>query len=117
MLASASRGKYVMGLGPKFAELIESAADAAVKANPQASKEAANRAASGRLFRLISRFYRDQLRTALPRTVDSSFHDGACRAIDAVRGAERLLDAQVNLAFVGEWLSAELVAAAEPQNA
>lgn len=114
MLASASRGKYVLGLGPKIAELIESAAEAAVKANPQASKEAANRAAASRLFKLISRFFRDQLRTGLPRNVDATYHDVACRAIDAVRKAEQLLDAQVNLAFVGEWLSAELVASAEP---
>lgn len=114
MLREAARGKYSMGLGPKIAELIEKQAESVVKANPQASKEAANRAAASRLFRLISRFYRDHLRSGLPRGVDSGFNDGACRAIDAVRQAERLVDAQVNLTFIGEWLSAELVAAAEP---
>ena len=113
MLAGAARGKYAMTLGPKFAELIDAQAAAAVAANPQASKEAATRAAAGRMFRLVSRFYRDQLRSGLPRNVDSSFHDGACRAIDAVRRAESLVDSQVNLTFVGEWLSAELVAASE----
>lgn len=113
MLREAARGKYSMGLGPRIAELIEKQAESVVKANPQASKEAANRAAASRLFRMVSRFYRDHLRTALPRTVDGSFNDGACRAIEAVRQAERLVDAQVNFTFIGEWLSAELVAAAE----
>jgi DNA polymerase-3 subunit delta' len=114
MLRDAARGKYTLAMGPTFKSLIAEYAEAVEKADKTASKDAANRAAAARIFRMISRFYRDQLRSGLPRNVDASYHDAACRAIDAVRQAERLIDAQVNLEFVGEWLSAELVAAAEP---
>jgi DNA polymerase-3 subunit delta' len=112
MLAGAAKGKYALGLGPRMAELIEAEAKGVVEASPQSSKEAATRAAAGRMFRMVSRFYRDHLRQGLPRAVDGGYDDAACRAIDAVRRAEQLVEAQVKLTFIGEWLSAELTASA-----
>ena len=117
MLREAARGKYSIGFGATFKKLIAEYADGVVKDDASESKVVANREAASGVFRILSRFYRDQLRSSLPRSVDSSFHDMPCRAIDAIRQAERLVDAQVNLEFIGEWLSGELVAAAEPMPA
>jgi hypothetical protein len=117
MLRESARGKYSMGFGATFKKLIAEYAEGVVKDDASESKVVANREAASGVFRILSRFYRDQLRSSLPRSVDSSFHDMSCRAIDAIRQAERLVDAQVNLEFIGEWLSGELVAAAEPMPA
>jgi DNA polymerase-3 subunit delta' len=104
MLDAAMEGRFVAELGPAMAERVEKYASAWVEARPGASKEAANRLAAGWMFRLAA----SRLREALDRGADARMF---ARAVDALAGAERHLDANVPLLFVFEWLSAELSSA------
>lgn len=110
LLAGASRGKYSSSLAPAIAESIEAAAVGIVGTNAQASKEAATRAAASSMFRFLSRHYRTELRRTLTPANAQGGEPHALRAIDAIQRAERLVDSQVHLSFVAEWLSGELAA-------
>ncbi len=113
LLADASRGKYSSSLAPAITESIEAAAAGIVAASAQASKEAATRSAASRMFRFLSRHYRIELRRTLDPAAQTTTHDNeprALRSIDAVQRAQRLVDSQVQLPFIAEWLSGELAA-------
>lgn len=111
MLGDISRGKDRPELGGVMAKLVEDAAVAAVEADKQASKEAASRQASSRLFRLVLQSLRATLHKATPKPGQASWDEGACRAIDAVEAARRNLESQVSAQFVFEMLSADLAGA------
>jgi DNA polymerase-3 subunit delta' len=106
------KGKYVPSLGVEIAAVVEEAVKAWEDADKQASKEALTRQAARRAFKLIAQLCARELRDGLPRRVDSGSADGAVRAIESIARAERMLDSNVQMLFVAEWLSGELASAA-----
>lgn len=104
LLAAAQQGRYSVELGPAMQELVDGWAKAFVEAHDNASKEAANRAGADWMYRLLASHFRRHLR-------GNGNHAATLVRIDALRDAERELDANVNPLFVFEKLSAELAAA------
>ena len=107
-LNAVDAGRYVSDLGPTMHALVEERAQAVVKATPNASKDAANRAAAAQLFRLIGERYRRRLAEAVVGPVDADEPPMPLRAIDAVQQAQGMLDRNVSLQFVAESLSVSL---------
>jgi DNA polymerase III subunit delta' len=104
-LEAARAGRYTISLGSTMHELVEAWAQAAVEANPNASKEAANKAGADWMMRVLAVFWRGVLR-------DEPGDPGpALACLDAIREAEREVDSNVNPQFVFEKLSAEFAAA------
>lgn len=99
LLAAADRGVYSPGLGPAMAKLIDEHAAGAQKENPDASKEAANRAWSRRMFMYLARRLRDRLRGEGPSA------GLALLGLEACQDAERAVYANVRCADVMENLS------------
>lgn len=110
MLETATQGRYSDELGPAMAELVDKRAAAFVEAHANASKEAANRAGADDMFRLVAWHLSRALRRTGAVEAGGIDPESAARAFDAVRDAERRLDANVNLVFVFEGLSADLTA-------
>lgn len=100
MLARADQGEYVAELGPAMHELIDAWAKDFAERDANNSKELANRIASERMLRLVASHLRRGLTKSDPAR--------AATRLDALRGAERALDANVNLLFVFEKLAAEI---------
>ncbi len=110
MLEATSAGKYTIDLGPTMASLVDQWAKDWVEAHENASKEAANKAGADEMFRLVAEHYRRALRG--PGGKAPSVPPGVtARAFDAIREAETRLDANVDMKFVFEGLSADLCAA------
>lgn len=107
MLAQADRGTFEPGLGPMFAELVESWASGWVdrhKAdNP--SKDAANKAGAARLLDLLSERTRGRLWSAPPGSPEV---ETALRSIDSIAAAHQRLGANVNLRLTLDNLAAQL---------
>lgn len=108
MLEGAAEGGYDAKLGPAMAKFVGDWAEAWVKGRPQASKDAANKAAARHVFTIVSERLRVELRGA------EGERDMArlLASLDAVDEAERRLDSNVSLSVVMEALSVELTLAA-----
>ncbi|MBS0192321.1 MAG: hypothetical protein U0573_06820 [Phycisphaerales bacterium] len=102
MLAECDAGKYVVGLGPAMAKLVETWASEEAAKDKQASKDAANRAGAMLLLKLLSQRAQRKLRLGLNKP------GLALGAIDAIREAQRQIEANVAMQFVTEWLSTRL---------
>lgn len=101
------RGTAPGPLGVAMTECVSEQAEARVKASPLASKEAANLAAGGMLFRYLASGCRSKLRAA--RDADEAA--AWASAIEAIRHAERRLGTNVQMAFVAEALIVEMTRA------
>ncbi len=108
MLAAADKGQFVPELGQTMAKLIAERAEADVKANPDASKDAANKAWARRMLAFVAEHHRARLRSRPPAGPDDPAALRALAAIDAVHAAEGHLAANVNLGMLLENLSAQL---------
>lgn len=93
-LATLDAGKPAPGLGKEMAELVGEWASGCVEANEGASKDAANKAASGHMFRLVASHYRRALSGEAP--------ERASRAIERVAEAESNARSSVQGIFVFE---------------
>lgn len=91
-VADLARGRFAAGLGDRWAELIGECADAVVKANPRASKEAANRLGARLLFGVLA----EEVRTAL-RAATAEGAAGAGRARRWAAIADLLVEAEEEL--------------------
>lgn len=105
MLAELARGQFPMQLGAAMHSLVEEQAAAWVKANADASKEAANKAWSRRMLAFIAEQYRASLAAA---KTEATQLEAALAAIDAVAQAEEELQANVSKEFIFENLAAKL---------
>lgn len=101
ILARVDAGVFPVEMGATLAQLIDERAAAWVKKNPDASKDAANKAWARRMLAFLAEHFRGQLAQAGRggRAVD---------AIHAIARAEEQLGANVNLALVMENLAAQL---------
>lgn len=101
MLERLDAGVFPIEMGSTMAQLIDERAAAWVKKNPDASKDAANKAWARRMFAFLAEHFRQRLGNA----------GGGVRAADAIQSiarAEEQLGANVNLALVMENLIAQL---------
>ncbi len=105
------KGKYVPSLGAEISAVIEEAVKAGEDADKLESKEALTRQAARRAFKLIAQVCAREMRETLPRRVESGSADGAVRAIESIARAEQMLNSNVQMLFVAEWLSGELASA------
>lgn len=92
-------GGYPADLGSTCAKLVEGFAAAAIKANANASKEAANRTAADYLFIIFAREVQERLRAALAAGEDP---EPWLAVIDLIHESERMLDSHLNLSQVLE---------------
>jgi len=99
MLAAAEKGRYSAELGAAMSELVETWAKAFVEEHDNASKEAANKAGADWMVRLVGANLKGGTRAGDAK---------ALARVDALHQSEREIDANVNLIFVFEKLSAEL---------
>ncbi|MEN0019609.1 MAG: hypothetical protein AAF747_01845 [Planctomycetota bacterium] len=106
MLSYADRGKFLVDLGPTFAELVSEHAEQAVAGKKNASKDAANRAAVAVLMRWLAERYRGLM--ARDAAGDPDELERHASAIDAITRAERLIATNVPVALVMDDLAAEL---------
>jgi DNA polymerase III subunit delta' len=102
MLAEVDRGRFPLDLGPTMAKLADEWSQGWIDrpGNENASKEAANRAASRQMFRLVGGHYRRRLRETGGET--------AAAAIGLIGEAERQAETNVQATFVMEHLAAQL---------
>ena len=109
MLDKATQGRTPVELGGVLAKLVDESAAAAVEHNPRASKEAANRVAARRMFRLLGERCREELAAGAQRG-DAPALERAAEALDRVAAAERQVDSNVALALVFDNLAAQWAA-------
>ena len=95
-------------LGPAMAKCVDDRASAVVKANPEASKETANRVWGKRMIAFVAERIRKQLSVA-SRGKDFARAERLARQLDACFEAERHLDSNVLPGAVLDNLSAQLV--------
>ena len=107
-------GKPAPALGGDMAKLVDEFAAAWVKANDNASKEAANRRAAGLMFAVVAGHARQRLAVlaehldpADPIAAEAAL-DPWLQAVEALRETERLLYSNVNLTLVFEGLASKL---------
>lgn len=111
MLIGVEQGRYSVDMGPTMARLVEEWAAAWVKRNDLASKEAANKAAAGWMFRMLAGHFRRRLRIVAGRQAPSGPLEPLLACLDAIRAAESEIDANVQGQFAFEKLSCECAAA------
>lgn len=118
MMDVIGRGGYPAEPGGVLAKLIAERAEADVKANPDASKDGANKVWGRRMLAFLAEHFRTSLRT---RAQGSSFQgpeDRAVaanlRAIEAVQAAEGYLASNVNLTMLLENLMTQVAAETSP---
>lgn len=104
MLAQMMKGKYVLEFSAAAHQLLETYSTTWVDDHENASKEAANRAGSNWLFRIVSDVLRKQLRTAKSASVIEPTLD----AIQLVREAEIQLASNVQQASALDSMGAEI---------
>jgi DNA polymerase-3 subunit delta' len=109
MLEHLLAGVFPIDLGQELYALVSDWASARADEDKNASKDAANRAASSRMLALLG----DLLAERLPRSAPDEAERLAQR-IDALAAADRRIASNVNLQMVFEALAAEL---AEPSRA
>lgn len=94
MIRQIDEGGFPVEMGAAAAKLIETYAAARVKANPNASKEAANRDAADFLFVLLAREVQERLNRAVAGGEDP---EGLLRVLDLIHEAEGQLDSHLNV--------------------
>jgi len=105
MLRDVGEGRYHATLATRFAEFVDGFAEAWVSSHDNASKDAANKAGAGHLFRLLSAHARAGLEGACRGNTGV---DPWLRMIDLIRDTEAHLEANVNPKmafenFVAQW--------------
>jgi len=113
LLRMAAEGpRYPIELGSTMHQLVEEQAASWVKKNPDASKDAANKAWARRLLGYVGEYARRSLGSGVAGGSGSSSGGGsagwALTAIDAVVQAEEELGGNVNMTFVFENLAAKI---------
>lgn len=114
MLETLDRGGFPGEMGSVMAKLVIERAEADIKANPDASKDGANKVWARRMLSFLGDHYRSQVRaTAAERAGKASgSSDGALsrrlNAIDAIHAAEGHLASNVNMVMLFENLAAQL---------
>lgn len=113
MISDACSGRFPMGMAARMAELIDERAAAHVKANPDASKDAANKAWARRMLAFLAEDLRARLRAAARgKSREQTEADDVCTrllcGIDAVGAAEGHLASNVQLPMLLENLVAHL---------
>lgn len=103
-----ARGEYVAEAGPMLAEFTETFAEAWVKRNQNASKDAANKDGGRHLIAMIAADVRTRLRSA-----GAAEFERVVAQIEILRDAERQLAANVNQKQVFEDVAARWLTAAE----
>lgn len=103
MLRAAEKGEHRAELASVLWECVDAYATGWVEMHPHASKEAANRAGADWVFRILAWWARDSM-PRMPLV--------AAARIDAIRDAERRLEANVNGLFAMEELVGRITAAA-----
>ncbi|MCC6322485.1 MAG: ATP-binding protein [Phycisphaerales bacterium] len=111
------RGGFVPDAGTTLAKLVNERAEADVKANPDASKDGANKAWARRMLAFLAEHHRASLRArASDRGFAGADDPGVARdlaAIEAIQAAEGYLAANVNLALLFENLVAQFACKSE----
>lgn len=115
LIEQAFKGSFPPELAPALAALVDERASESVKANPEASKDAANKAWARRVLSYVADDARSRLRQRASRVgvgADAVRTDAsvarAVQAIDAVSIAEQQLNSNVNLGLVMENLVAQI---------
>jgi len=103
MLDECAQGRYCPDLGPACHQLVDESAQAQEKSGPNISKDASNKDGAAWMLRLLAHRWTADL-AASP--------DASLACLDAITAAEHEIDANVNLLFVFEKLSAEFADAA-----
>jgi len=108
------QGRYPVELASKGPELVEQLVNHRLGANPNASKDAANKDAARQLLayvgdRLAAGMRDEAARATSPCSADSQRVDAWINAIDAVHRAEGYLGSNVQLKFVLDSLAGQLV--------
>lgn len=99
MIRMIESGGYPAEMGPTMSKLIDNYAAGRVKANPNASKESANRDGSDFLFILLSR----EVHAAMMRAIgEGGPVERHLAILDVMHEAERQLDSHLNLGQVLE---------------
>lgn len=106
-LEKARRGEVDPGLGAAMGKLVEEWAARHVEASPNASKEAANRAGTEWLLRVIARDCRQHLRSGR----DPGAMEREASAIDTLTRASRHADANLNFSILFDHLAMDLAGA------
>jgi len=99
MLQVIDAGGYPVELGATLSKLVDDYATAQVKANANASKEAANRVAADFLFVLLAREVQDRMKRAIASGDDP---EPLLTILDFIHEAERQLDSHLNVGQVLE---------------
>lgn len=109
-LDAMPQGRYPVDLGAQMAKCIDTFAVQWTKQHENASKDAANRAAAGLMWSILTTHAQTRI-TEVAQTVDPADASGSEAAldpyvgmIDAVTTAERALDSNVNLGLICDHL-------------
>ncbi|MCE7974513.1 MAG: hypothetical protein DYG92_09385 [Leptolyngbya sp. PLA1] len=98
MLDQCAQGLYSPDLGPACHQLVDEFAQAQEKSGPNVSKDASNKEGAAWMLRLLAHRWSATLATS---------PDASLACLDAISASEHEIDANVNLLFVFEKLSAE----------
>ena len=104
MLRELERGRFPAAMGGALAEMVEEFATAWVKANRNASKDAANKDGAGHVFSLLAAHARRRIASCVQTRADPV---PWAEAIDRIHDAELALDSNVNVRLVMENLVAQ----------
>jgi len=110
ILAALDEGRFEPKLGDRMAEMVEGVAEAIVKENPRASKEAANRLGMRLVFGILARHVRDAMRDAAEDPDEIAWRAGFAAILDA---ADEAIRRHLNLKQVLANLVAQWTARAE----
>ncbi len=107
-LADSSKGTFVAALSERMSELVSGCAEAAVKENAKASKEAANRLGARLLFGVLSQHVRDGLVQAA-EAGDLGLAERWAQLVDVIDAADEqirrnLNQKQVLANLVAQWV-------------
>jgi len=105
MIADLDGGRYPPEFATTAAQLVSDWAERRVAGRPNASKDAANKAGAGELFRFLATRLRRELGAALDEGRDPT---PWLESIDALRDAERQVGSNVQLTFVLEAFASRL---------
>lgn len=107
----AAMGSFPPELGSTMAKLIGERAEAVVKANAEASKDAANKAWARRMLAYVAQDVRIRLREIAAKSAPGTASPALARAlqsIEAISAAEGHLAANVNIGLLFENLAAQM---------
>lgn len=110
LLAQLEQGRFPPNIGSVMAELVKEWSEAWVKTHENASKEAANKAGSDWIFRLLSEHFRSRLRDSVD-SIRPGLESPFLVTIDLIQQAEQRVDANVNSIFVFDALAADIAGA------